>query len=207
MSYQTLIDSFQSVLNRDDCTTAKADGFIQQGIRRLQREVRLPCMEREMATIVTNSGTSSVFVPTDLLSIQDVLVSDTNTPTPRPLKKIGYRELVLVNPTTPPSVYARLRGQIGIAGSLNQGAIVRVLYYGTFSNLESFAAENEVTAGFPDVAMYAGLVFAASSFTHPSKGSWETDYQTLKTALIDEAVELEMTGGPQAITPLYSEGF
>lgn len=207
MSYQALIDDFLSVLNRDDCTETQADTFLRQGIARLQRDVRLPCMEREMDTTISTAGTSFIVLPSDLLQIIDVFVTDSNSVNPRALTKKSYREVMAVATTEIPKVYGRYQNVIKIAGTLGVGAIVTILYYGSFSSLTSWSADNEVTLGFADVAVYGALPFAADSFNHPSMAAWEQRYVALRDAIKGEAIDLEMTGGPQEVATMYSEAY
>lgn len=207
MSYQALIDDLKSILNRDDCTDAQADTFLRQGILRLQREVRLPSMEREMSTTIVANGTSFIVLPSDLLQIIDVYVTDGNSTNPRALVKKSYRELMGYSTSAFPQAYARYQNVIKIAGNLSVGAIVTLLYYGTFASLTAWTEDNEVTLGFPDAAVYAGLPFAADSFSHASGDAWEKRYTSLRDALRNEAADLEMTGGPQEVTALYEESY
>lgn len=205
MSLQTLIDDFLTILLRDDCSETQAEAFIGQGIRRLQREVRLPCMEREVVATFPTGGETWVTIPSNLLEIVDVLVEDSSDPRPRPLVKMDYRALVTLDPGRPPHAYAMFSGRIYMSGSMPAGSTLRLLYYGTFSDLATREAENEVTVGFPEAAIYAGLVYAASAYTHPSKGEWAQDYTNVRDGLIASGINLSMNGGPQSIQPMYSE--
>ena len=205
MAYSDLIATFQSTLNRDDVSDAQADVFLQQGINRLQRAVRLPCMEREYDIQIV--GTTNTFIiPTDLLAIIDVIYTSSTTGV-TVLDKLDYRDVIVRDATLSPFAYSRIRGNIQIVGSAGDGDQIRVLYYGAFGPLASNAADNEVTLGFPDIAVYAGLVFAAAAYSHPSKDDWEKTYQSLKQDLIDEAIAIEASGGTEVIEPMYSEPY
>jgi hypothetical protein len=75
VSFNTMKASFQNILNRDDCSDAQATTFLQQGISRIQRDCRLPNMERTL--IITPETTTNMFsVPLDLIQPIDVLVQD-----------------------------------------------------------------------------------------------------------------------------------
>lgn len=207
MSYQTLLDDFRSVLNRDDCTEALADTYVRNGILRIQRKVRLPCMEREWATSVLTDDMSILYIPAGLLQIIDVLVQDSYTTYPRALNKLDYRDLLLMDPRAPPTAYARYQNLLKVRGGLAAGSVVSVFYYGAFSELPTFADDNEVTTGFPEVALYAGLSLAADAFAHPSGPAWEARFQDLLNDLAGEAIDIEMHGGPMAVQPLYTEAY
>lgn len=205
MSFQTLIDDFRTILLRDDCTEAQAAAFLTQGIRRLQREVRLPAMERDITATFPTGGESSVVLPSNLLQIIDVIVTDGSSAQPRPLRKTEYRTLVAMDQETAPHTYATFGSRLFVAGAMSAGSSLRLLYYGTFTDLPTYADDNEVTIGFPEAAIYAGLVYAASAYSHPSKGEWEADYAAVREGLVSSAVDFAMTGGPQAVAPMYSE--
>jgi len=46
---------FIALLNRSDCSNALADTFIDQAITRIQRQLRVPAMEKQNQYNVTNT--------------------------------------------------------------------------------------------------------------------------------------------------------
>lgn len=202
MSFNTTKATFQSILNRDDCTDAQATAFLQQGISRVQRDCRLPSMERTL--IITPEATMSNFiVPTDLIQPIDVLVQDVNTGRFKALAKKSYRRLLDYDPNDQPCVYARNQTQIWIAGSVGVGQQVMFIYYGNFSPFADADSDNELTASTPDLAVYAALSYAADSFQHPSAQAWEARYQAIKAEVMAMAIDLDAEGGVQYVQPLY----
>lgn len=201
-TFQDLINDFQSILNRDDIGETQAATFIQQGIQRLQRKVRLPGMEREAVTTFVAAG-NSVQIPSDMLSLIDLYVDDNVSK--RALVKLPYRDLLKENTSALPAYYGRFRGEWIISGTVGVGSIITQHYHGEFSTLPTWADANEVTLGLQDLAVYAGLVYAAESVTHPSLQTWEARYQALLDDVLGLSVDLENTGGPSSIQPLYRE--
>lgn len=211
MALQDMINTFQSILNRDDCSATQAQAFVLQGIGRVQRECRLPSMERQQ--VITPTGPVKwITVPSDLIEIIDVIVPDPQG-VPKALRKTSYRELIRVDPTDQPWCYARFQAQIFLAGTLqgpnpavSWAPTINLLYYGQFTPFTSLTAENELSMSAPDLAVYAGLVYAASVYRNDSKDDWETTYQTIRSEVQGMAIDLEMTGGPAVVSPLYHYG-
>ena len=202
MSLQSVIDTFTTILNRDDCTAAQAQIFVLQALSRIQRDCRLPSMERTL--IITPTGTTNMFpVPTDLIQPIDVLVQDVTSGRFQALTKKSYRELLKYDPTDRPKVYARNQTQIWIAGSVGAGQQIMFIYYGNFSPFATINDDNEMTASTPDLIVYGALSYAADNFEHPSAQAWEARYQAIKAEVMAMAIDLDSEGGPQYVQSLY----
>lgn len=203
MSFNSMKASFQNILNRDDCTDAQATTFLQQGISRIQRDCRLPSMERTL--IITPETATNLFpVPVDLIQPIDVLVQD-QAGNFYPLVKKAYRDALKVDPQDLPRVYARVQTTMYIFGTVPVGRQIMFLYYGNFSSFATGDADNELSASTPDLAVYAALSYAADSFQHPSVQAWEARYQQLKTEVMAMAIDLDAEGGPQYVQSLYND--
>jgi hypothetical protein len=212
MSLQDMINSFQNVLNRDDCSAAQAQAFVLQGVSRIQRECRLPSMER-LLTITPTGNVSSFAVPSDMIQVIDVIAPDRQGQM-RALEKVPYRRLIHMDNVDDVHAYARFQNQFYIAGTLlapdptqNWAPTIQVLYYGQFTPFTSLSSENEVSSAFPELGVYAGLVYAGDAFQHPSKADWETTYQQIKADVIGMAVDLEMEGGPSRVQEVYEPSY
>lgn len=202
-----MLNSFNVILNRDDCSAAQAAEFLSQGVARIQRDCRLPSMERQQIITVGTAGTNMILVPQDLVQLQDIIWTPGATQTtvvPRALKKSSYRDLLLKQPRLVfPEFYARVQGQYWLAGRAGTGDTLQVLYYGNFSNWPSPDGENELSASTPDLGVYAALSYAGDHFECALSAQWEARYQTIKGEVIAMADSLEAEGGPQVIEPVY----
>lgn len=201
MALQDCINAFQSILNRSDCTDAQAQTFLLQSISRIQRKERLPSMERVNLT-VTTGPVSWISVPLDLLEIIDVIVPN-QFGVPEALHKLSYRQLQKISTQSLPQAYARLQGQIWIAGPVPTGATIQLVYYGEFAPFASVLADNEITASAQDLVVYGGLSYAGDSFDHPSAERWEGRFMQLLGDVQDMAEDLENNGGPSAVQNNY----
>ena len=66
MNYGQIRTHFKALLNRSDITDALADTFIEQGIARIQRSLRIPSMEKQH-NYTFSTQTTKVTLPSDFL--------------------------------------------------------------------------------------------------------------------------------------------
>lgn len=199
MNYGQVRASFLRRLNRDDCDNALADGFLDEGMRRVLRDCRLPSQERVVWFDATTQPIETIQLPVDYIEQIELTVDN------EPLTKTSYRGLSRYHFAGAPRAYARYGNTIYLRGRAPQGSRVELLYYGAYSPLADDSAENEWTAAFPDVVIYAALSSAGDHFAHEKMGDWEARYITTRDALQNQAQQDEWSGGPMAVRPLYYE--
>lgn len=192
-----MLSDFKLILNRNDCTDDLATTFMMQGIARIQRDCRLPSMERSLV-MQPNAATNFFTCPKDLLQPIDLIWTD-NSGQAHSLEKLSYRQLILRSTQSDPVCYARLQSQYWIAGSVNPGTFLQFFYYGNFTAFETPDSDNELSASSPDLAVYAALSYAGEHFEHPNTDRWEAKYQAIKTEVAVMAIDLDAEGGPQAV--------
>lgn len=203
MSLDSIVGTFQSVFNRDDCSNSQAQVYALQAISRVQRECRLPSMERQ-TIIVTTGPVDWISVPSDTLEFIDVILADQSGQLTA-LQHLPYRKLIRIDAGVWPRAYARLQSQLWIRGQVGTGTTIQLIYYGEFSPFTSSADDNEITASAPDLIVYGALSYAADAFDHPSASKWEQRYQSILADVQQQAIDVEMNGGPMQIQPLYCE--
>lgn len=218
MTYSAMESQFNNILNRTDCTSTLSQTFFQEAITRIEREARLPCMERLLVinpTVLMNA----IDLPADFLAPIDVFLQSADgssffppyvsptTPgvgnTFTPLKHLTYRDLLTVPVNDVPRAYARIQTQLHIRGWVPAGVQTQLLYYGAFTPLTSPASSNELTATAPDLAIYAALSLAADYFQHDAGPAWEQRYQQILQQVAGVAIDVEWSGGPMVIEPSY----
>lgn len=203
MSFTDLTTRFKSILNRDDCTDAQAQIFITDAISRVQRDCRIPSMERQLL-VTAQSNMDFITVPPDLLQIIDLMTTSQDGVV-RPLQKLSYRQLMGIPPTNWPCAYARLQGQLWVRGQVQTGQVLQLIYYGEFSPFATPASDNEISGSNPDLVVYAALSFAGDVFEHPATDRWETRYQQILSQVQGLASDLENSGGPATMAPFYGD--
>lgn len=205
MSWNTMMADFRTILNRTDCTDSQAVVFMQQGVQRIQRDCRLPSMERQQI-IVCTAPTNMLVVPKDLLQLQDIIWTSGDSARadiPRALSKLPYRDLIRKNDMILPQYYGRSQTQYWIKGTAVEGDQFQILYYGNFSAWPNADSDNELSASTPDLAVYAALSYAGDYFECSLTGQWEGRYQAIKQEVIQMAQDLDAEGGPQVMEPAY----
>ena len=108
MNLGSIRTHFKALLNRSDVTDALADTFIDQGITRIQRSLRVPSMEKKH-TYNFSSEVSYVALPSDFLEAIDVYYDHTA------LKRVPMTEMAARkdgNETGTPSYFAREQGTL-----------------------------------------------------------------------------------------------
>ena len=196
---------FATILDRDDCTDAQADIFLQQAISRIQRDCRLPSMERAQLITPTDVAMTQFPVPIDMIQIIDVLVPRMGDieGRMRALKKVSYRKLMEYSTLAPPTVLARSQTMLYVRGAVPVGNQLQFLYYGNFSPFATPDSDNELSASTPDLAVYGALSYAGDYFEHPLAAQWEARFQQIKTEVEAMAIDLEVEGGVQVVEPIY----
>lgn len=210
MNLADLRAEFLHELNRKDCTDALADGYIAKALRRIQRELRLPCMECGMVFEATTEALASVLIPNDLIALIDVFVptgaSDGGGVADDgefPLVGTSYRGLQQFPLTGPVCGYARLTNRLYFRGVVPLGSYVKLVYYGTEPALVDDTTETPIMAAAPELVRYAALAYAGIVYEKPQTADWESAYQSTKEAVDLQARDLDTMGGPMVIAPAY----
>ncbi|MBK3774758.1 hypothetical protein GAY31_11385 [Azospirillum brasilense] len=185
---------FLEFLNRSDCTTAQADEFINDAIRRIQRELRLPSMER-IADMTVGSAFQYFPLPEDVIEI--IGFSGDGLP----LNRVPLRvyQTMKANKLPQAEAWCRNGPVIFVAGQPKPGSTLTLHYYGEFMEMVADADENELARTAPDVIIYGALSEAAHFFSHEMGPVWEQRYQAIAGTLINQAIMDEFSGGPLAM--------
>lgn len=194
---------FTGLLKRRDCTNDLRDIFIQQGIARVQRELRLPPMEA--AIEVVQDGSYIVFpIPSDLIELISLSIFDSAGNFVRTLEGVSTEEaLTAARQPGLSEVYSR-RGTDWIVGPvLEEGAKLRIDYYAELPSLAADEDTNTLTAVAPDVFIYAALSLAADYFIDKRVDRFEQRYQSIKQSLQDQA-DLDDLTAAKTVRPAYA---
>jgi hypothetical protein len=199
MNKGSLRTHFKAVLNRSDITDALADTFVDQGITRIQRTLRIPSMEAKHTYNISTSITSIV-LPSNFLEAIDLYYDN------RALVRIPMTEMQdLKKPGTQGSPYYFAReGATFLLSPYPSSGSVTLNYYAQYPDMTSDSDENALAAIAPDLITYAALTYASDYYLDERSPTFEGKYQAFLNEIQTQADDQELTGSLQSIRPAYS---
>lgn len=189
MAYLDVKTQFLGLLNRRDITPSLTDTFMQFGIQRIQRELRVPAMEKVVQ--VLTDGTAQISVPGDLLQVISLHTNDA----------VYQNRLIRTDLQTilryskipgSPELYYREGATFYIGPYPPTGTSVWISYYADVSTLTADTDTNWLTEVAPALLIYAALAYAADYYLDDRKGLFETSYQQIADQLISMAQQDEV---------------
>lgn len=199
MNYGSIRTHFKALLNRSDITDALADTFIDQGITRIQRSLRIPSMEAKHTYNISTSITS-VILPSDFLEAID-LYYDNNVLIRLPMTEM--QELKKTNMVGSPSYFAREGATFLLSPYPSSGSLT-LNYYAQYPEMTADSDENGLATIAPDLISYAALTYAADFYLDERSATFEGKYQAFLNEIQTQADDQELTGSLQSIRPAYS---
>ena len=199
MNYGDLKSHFNDLLNRSDITAALTTRFIDQGIARIQRQLRTPMSERVLNITITGQ-TSSLTLPSDFLEIISVYMDEYE------LERVSMRKFRDVANSVlqgKPQLFVRQAEKLLLHPQPTSGTLT-LYYHGEFPALSADSDENALTQAAPDVVLYAALSFAADYYLDQRAEIFETKFQQFLLELQEQANDQELQGGTQSVLPAYS---
>ena len=201
MNYGEIKDHFEALLNRSDITASLTETFIDQGIARVQRQLRTPLNENKTTYNITAS-TSSLTLPTDFLEIISLYANEYEI---QRITMDKYRELQQNALTGKPKYFVREQQKLLLYPTPKTGDIF-LYYYGEFPALSANTDTNNLTTVASDLVIYAALTYAADYYLDERSGVFEQKYNQFLTEIQEQSNDQELNGGTQAIMPSYSYG-
>lgn len=189
---------FKALLNRSDCADALADTFIDQSITRIQRNIRIPPMERQQAYNINSAEPQeSIILPSDFLEIIDIYFDNTS------LSRVPMRtilEMTKNNDVGSPKFFAREQGALVLYPRPATGTLY-LNYYGQFTDLVSDGDSNDLTNVASDAVTYGALAYASDYFIDERGALFEQKLSMFLSELQQQANDAETSGTVQAIRP------
>jgi hypothetical protein len=173
------------VVNKSD---ALVTTFINQSIMRIQRELRVPFMEKQ-TTITIPDDYTSLAVPSDLLELIAIMVdTDADGVLEYELTKTSLNRVVAASQLPgAPHIFTR-QGSAWILGPRpGVGDQVLIYYYAKFAALADDNATNACLTDAWDAVMYGALSAAADFLNDDRTGVFEGRYQQIIKALQEQA--------------------
>jgi hypothetical protein len=197
VNYGQMKTQMRGLLRRRDCTDDLVETFMQQGIARAQRGLRVPAMEKsELLTIGTYDG---IDIPNDFLELKELTVNGGKVLDKKDLNSVlqGESDVGL------PVMFARQGSKWRLAPAPLADTVIRVNYWGELTALSADADTNELSGIAPDLFIYSALAYAADYFVDKRASGFAATYRDIRDELQAQADMDELTGGA-AVAPAYS---
>lgn len=190
-TYGDVKTEFKALLNRRDATPTQITTFLQNSIRRIQRNLRVPAMERGM-NVTVEEGFTAISIPSDYLEI----IRITNSAGTE-LDRRDISTVMAVGAQGPgrPRIYTRRGPTLLLAPPPAEGDTVRIDYYAELTPLEADEDENLLTLVASDLIVYGALTYACRHFHDKRLADFEAIYAELFASLTDQADRDELAGG------------
>ena len=199
MNYGDLKSHFNDLLNRSDITTALTERFIDQGIARIQRQLRTPMSERVLNITITGQ-TESLTLPSDFMEIISLYMNEYE------LERVSmrkYREVAHTAVAGKPRMFVRQAEKLLLHPQPTTGTLT-LYYHGEFPALSADSDSNVLTNAAPDLMIYAAATFAADFYLDTRAEQFEAKFNQFLVELQEQANDQELQGGTQSILPAYS---
>lgn len=197
-TYAELKTAVANYLARTDLTDQIGD-FIRFAELRLRREVRIRQILKS-TTISTESGTSTVNIPSDFLEVRDFIV---NTNPVQPLTYSSPSTFSRNSRTTEsgkPLDYTILATQFQLAPIPDAVYSLKLLHYFTPTYLSDSNTSNEFLVNVPDLLLYATLLEAEPYLMNDARVStWGAMYEKGLAALTKADESAQYSGVPLAV--------
>lgn len=186
-------------MNRSDLNgnTSLQTTFINQAILRLQRELRVPFMEKIVEYVVppTYTGAGGLTIPNDLLELIDINVdSDGDGVVDYPLQRVQLKDAQRAAELTDiPQVFARKGGSWIIGPCPAQSAAIEIVYYAEFAPLVNPTDTNTISTIAWDAVVYGALSAAADYYNDDRAAAFEQRYVQIAKMLQEQADADELT--------------
>lgn len=196
MNYGDIKTHFNNLLNRSDITSALTTTFIDQGIQRIQRSLRVPLMDSTNYYDIA-SQTASITLPDDFLEIMDIYHGSQHLQRVPLSTMLDYKR---DNRSGTPLYFTRENSELLLYPEPASGRVT-LNYYGQFPAMSADSDENNLASVAPDLIIYAGLTYAADYYLDERAEVFEAKYIQFMTELQEQANDQELAGTIQSIQP------
>lgn len=199
MNLSQLTAQFVALMNRTDLSgnSVLQSTFIQQSITRIQRELRVPFMEKTIAYLIpdTYDPTRGLAIPSDLLELIDIMVDSDNDGIPDyPLQRVQYKDAAApAQYIDVPRVFARLGGNWLIGPQPAVGRTMWLVYYAEFAPLINPTDTNTLSNIGWDAIVYGALSAACDYYNDDRSQAFEARYTQIMQNLQAMADSDELT--------------
>jgi hypothetical protein len=199
MTLNDLTAQFLGLMNRTDLssTPSLATTFINQSIIRLQRELRVPFMEKTILYTIPNTYNPALglAIPSDLLELIDINVdSNGDGIMDYPLQRVQLKQVMVASQLVDvPKIMARKGGYWVIGPQPAVGINIEIVYYAEFAPLINPTDTNAISTIGWDAVIYGALSAASDYYNDDRAGAFEARYKQITEMLQEQADADELT--------------
>jgi hypothetical protein len=168
--------------------------FINQAIMRIQRELRVPFMEKQILYTIPE-GFTKLAIPADLLALKGILVdADSDGINEYELTRRDLSTVVKASQSGGhPTIYARQGGSWVLGNRPAAGDKVLIYYYAEFAALTDDSSENTCLKVAWDAVLQGALSNATDYLDDDRVERFEKRYLQITTGLQSQADADELT--------------
>lgn len=190
---------FLALLNRNDCSNELADTFLEQGLARIQRTLRVPSMEKVQTYTVNDVAPNALVLPNDFLNIKHLYCGDIL------LEYVDLgRYLQYPASVDTPRIYTRVQGELKVKPTPPEGTEIFMVYHGEIPDLPSDISTNFITEIAPEALVYGGLTYASDYFIDERKPLFEETFGRVMAELTEQAYLTEFEQSSMAIASPFN---
>jgi hypothetical protein len=208
MTLGELKAQFKGLLNNSvvNNNSALVSTFINQGIMRIQRELRVPFMEKQILYTIPE-GYTKLAIPSDMLELIAIQVDrDGDGILEYELQRVDMNRVAAASQSVgDPLIYSRQGGSWYLGPRPAAGSKILIYYHAEFAALADDNASNTATKIAWDAIVYAALTAAAEYLVDDRLPAFEKRYSQIMQSLQSQADADELTADAAVRPALYYE--
>jgi len=208
-TYADLEKRVMDLINRTDCTNALARQFIQDALRKTQRTIRLPSLEKVLQisvgttpTVQYNQTNGVVIIPQDFISMVYAYTKD------GVIKRVPMTKFIELNASVSksglPKYYTRVQNTFHLKPIPQTGHEIDIVYQGEDDPLVNGTDTNTFSTVAPDLLVYGACIFAADYFNDERKGNFAAMYDQIQRELQNMVDDAESATIDASVQPAMS---
>lgn len=188
---------FTGLMNRTDLknNTSLVSTFIDQSLIRIQRELRVPFMEKYVDYTVSATTPWLLTIPVDMLELISIMVdTDGDGIEDYQLRRLDLQDVMAQAQTiNNPRVFARRAGNWVLGPQPGAGAHIYFTYYSEFPPLVNDSDETTLSLLAWDAIVYGALSAACDYYNDDRTEKFEKRYMQIMQTLQEQADADELT--------------
>lgn len=195
MNKTTLRQFIKDLMNRTDLTDSLIDSYMEISFQYIQRDLRLPNMERQTSFTGANAGgTESFLIPNDYLEAIAVIRKDSSG-NDKVVNRKTIADFYNYDTSSTQNIYTRLRSSLLMRPVVAQNETFSMLYYGTLTFFASDSDEPALASFAPDLIAYQTCSYLCDYYVDERMQLFQQRADNAVQKLMAQNESEEMRGG------------